>query len=155
MRVCFVLKLFSHTSLLMLLPTQMRRGISHGAQMISTTFLLNGISYFLLYLQNATNVLIVHRGVPLCMIWHQTAWWAAVYGVAQSRTRLKRLSSSSNSLSEVHECSIWGWLSVMYSFHKFFINILRDSKGNIYQPVIITLEKQKTWPKGIINQKIL
>ena len=25
------------------------------------------------------------------------AWWAAIYGVAQSRTRLKRLSSSSNS----------------------------------------------------------
>ena len=25
------------------------------------------------------------------------AWWAAVYGVARSRTRLKRLSSSSNS----------------------------------------------------------
>ena len=24
------------------------------------------------------------------------AWWAAVYGVAQSRTRLKRLSSSSS-----------------------------------------------------------
>ena len=27
------------------------------------------------------------------------AWWAAVYGVAQSRTRLKRLSSSSSSLA--------------------------------------------------------
>ena len=26
------------------------------------------------------------------------AWWAAVYGVAQSRTQLKRLSSSSSSL---------------------------------------------------------
>ena len=26
------------------------------------------------------------------------AWWAAVYGVAQSRTRLKRLSSSSRKL---------------------------------------------------------
>ena len=25
------------------------------------------------------------------------AWWAAIYGVAQSRTRLKRLNSSSNS----------------------------------------------------------
>ena len=25
------------------------------------------------------------------------AWWAAVYGVAQSRTRLKRLNSSSSS----------------------------------------------------------
>ena len=27
------------------------------------------------------------------------AWWAAIYGVAQSRTRLKRLSSSSSSNS--------------------------------------------------------
>ena len=27
------------------------------------------------------------------------AWWAAVYGVTQSRTRLKRLSSSSSSMS--------------------------------------------------------
>ena len=26
------------------------------------------------------------------------AWWAAVYGVTQSRTRLKRLSSSSSSM---------------------------------------------------------
>ena len=26
------------------------------------------------------------------------AWWAAIYGVAQSRTRLKRLSSSSRTL---------------------------------------------------------
>ena len=30
------------------------------------------------------------------------AWWAAIYGVAQSRTRLKRLSSSSSSI-----CSLW------------------------------------------------
>ena len=29
------------------------------------------------------------------------AWWAAVYGVAQSRTRLKRFSSSSS--NEVYE----------------------------------------------------
>ena len=29
------------------------------------------------------------------------AWWAAVYGVAQSRTRLKRLSSSSSSREEL------------------------------------------------------
>ena len=27
------------------------------------------------------------------------AWWAAVYGVAQSRTRLKRLSNSSSSIT--------------------------------------------------------
>ena len=29
------------------------------------------------------------------------AWWASVYGVAQSRTRLKRLSSSSSSIHQV------------------------------------------------------
>ena len=28
------------------------------------------------------------------------AWWAAVYGIAQSRTRLKRLSSSSSRTGE-------------------------------------------------------
>ena len=31
------------------------------------------------------------------------AWWAAVYGVAQSRTRLKQLSSSSSSSSRTFE----------------------------------------------------
>ena len=30
------------------------------------------------------------------------AWWAAVYGVAESRTRLKRLSSSSRIVESVH-----------------------------------------------------
>ena len=29
------------------------------------------------------------------------AWWAAVYGVAQSRTQLKQLSSSSSNLETV------------------------------------------------------
>ena len=31
------------------------------------------------------------------------AWWAAIYGVAQSRTRLKRLSSSSSSRMETQD----------------------------------------------------
>ena len=35
------------------------------------------------------------------------AWWAAVYGVAQSRTRLKRLSSSSSSSHSVMSDSLW------------------------------------------------
>ena len=40
------------------------------------------------------------------------AWWAAVYGVAQSRTRLKRLSSSSTErflelFSRVKKTSQW------------------------------------------------
>ena len=35
------------------------------------------------------------------------AWWAAVYGVAQSRTRLKRLSSSSSSNYPVLACHLF------------------------------------------------
>src|SRR5574340_1081686 len=31
------------------------------------------------------------------------AWWAAVYGVTQSRRQLKRLSSSSSSMDNTHE----------------------------------------------------
>ena len=34
------------------------------------------------------------------------AWWAAVYGVAQSRTRLKRLSSNSSSRTAPHQASL-------------------------------------------------
>ena len=34
------------------------------------------------------------------------AWWAAVYGAAQSRTRLKRLSSSSSSTPYTHTFKI-------------------------------------------------
>ena len=36
------------------------------------------------------------------------AWWAAVYGVAQSRTWLKRLSSSSVSVGYVNLAGKWG-----------------------------------------------
>ena len=35
------------------------------------------------------------------------AWWAAVYGVAQSQTRLKRLSNSSNSLFRASQVAQW------------------------------------------------
>ena len=60
------------------------------------------------------------------------AWWAAVYGVAQSRTRLKWLSSSSNKLQElvkdgeachaaVHRVAkIWTWLSNWTELNFFF-----------------------------------
>ena len=38
------------------------------------------------------------------------AWWAAVYGVAQSRTRLKRLSSSIASVEVVLSDTFQGWV---------------------------------------------
>ena len=40
------------------------------------------------------------------------AWWAAIYGVTQSRTLLKRLSSSSSSSSlalELGQCCLFTW----------------------------------------------
>ena len=48
------------------------------------------------------------------------AWWAAIYGVAQSRIRLKRLSSSSSSLpgSSVHgisQAKILEWVAISFS----------------------------------------
>ena len=42
------------------------------------------------------------------------AWWAAVYGVAQSRTRLKRLSSSSGS---VHSFKMILWSRLLGARH--------------------------------------
>ena len=44
------------------------------------------------------------------------AWWAAVYGVAQSRIRLKRLSSSSSSSSSrVYSHIFWHYLMTFQS----------------------------------------
>ena len=37
------------------------------------------------------------------------SWWAAVYGVTQSRTRLKRLSSSSSSGK-----ILWDWANILF-----------------------------------------
>ena len=45
--------------------------------------------------ERLTEILVVPRENPR----DGGAWWAAVSGVAQSRTRLKRLSSSSSSSS--------------------------------------------------------
>ena len=45
------------------------------------------------------------------------AWWAAVYGVTQSRTRLKRLSSNSSSAPspEHFSCAHWLWVPAISS----------------------------------------
>ena len=46
------------------------------------------------------------------------AWWAAVYGIAQSWTQLKRLSSSSSSIWSISTCkleSLWQWPGTYWS----------------------------------------
>ena len=59
------------------------------------------------------------------------AWWAAVYGVAQSRTRLKRLSSSSASIPGESSSSdipavfkITRWISLIYDLGSFQVAAL-------------------------------
>ena len=49
------------------------------------------------------------------------AWWAAIYGVPQSRTRLKRLSSSSSSskLITLKSYTIFPLLSGRHLLHEF------------------------------------
>ena len=49
-----------------------------------------------------------HSSVLAWRIRDGGAWWAAVYGVAQSQTRLKRLSSSSSSNPALN-CSCCHW----------------------------------------------
>ena len=46
-------------------------------------------------------------------------WWAAFYGVAQSRTRLKWLSSSSSSI-EILKSSLEGWTAMEVLYWDFF-----------------------------------
>ena len=51
------------------------------------------------------------NGTPLqysCLERDRKAWWAAVSGVAQSWTRLKRLSSSSEGQGNLVCCNPWG-----------------------------------------------
>ena len=55
------------------------------------------------------------------------AWWAAVYGVAQSRTRLKRLSSSSSS-SSLSDVSSRHFPAVSTSLFSMFVSLFLPCK---------------------------
>ena len=65
------------------------------------------------------------------------AWWAAVYGVAQSRTRLKWLSSSST-LTEMLEC----WLLVERMLFSYQLTgQLNTGIGGRGQPAFLSFER--------------
>ena len=51
------------------------------------------------------------------------AWWAAVYGVAQSQTGLKRLSSSSSSAPIAIFLIFWGSILSIFFLLLYFLTI--------------------------------
>ena len=97
------------------------------------------------------------------------AWWAAIYGVAQSWTWLKWLSSSSSSGSK--SCSalfVWvdhmsvGWLEALfYSCLAGYLILFFGPEGHLWHVLfIVTTEAEEsnlqharhfeTWPKQVI-----
>ena len=73
------------------------------------------------------------------------AWWAAVHGVAQSRTRLKRLSSSS-SVGNLHYHLPWIIVQTMSRviFHSFDASVSFSlSLCYIPSPSIFSTQKKK------------
>ena len=68
------------------------------------------------------------------------AWWAAVYGVAQSRTRLKWLSSSSSSSSldcfilHVAKLGLRGKVTFLRCYSYLYFWLGWDSNANILTP---------------------
>ena len=69
------------------------------------------------------------------------AWWAAVHGVAQSRTRLKRLSSSSSSIAK---CSI---LIFIFSVPASELITSPRSPGSFYwRSILRRKEKHNCFP---------
>ena len=61
------------------------------------------------------------------MVKDRGAWWAAVYGVTQSRTRLKRLSSSSSSMLSL-SCKVCS-LALLLLFSRLVVSSSLQSHG--------------------------
>ena len=57
------------------------------------------------------------------------AWWATIYGVAQSRTRLKRLSSSSSASSRSAPFSSFACISIetLLHMHRLVFHLLQEN----------------------------
>ena len=82
------------------------------------------------------------------------AWWAAVYGVAQSRTRLKRLSSSSSSKQwkdisclRIRRLSIKMEIfpKLIYKFSTISIKTLTDPKFILPQNSQNNFKNKNSW----------
>ena len=96
--------------------------------------LLHNISLLFIYLIHSSLYPGEDNGTPLQYSCLENpmdggAWWAAVYGVAQSRTRLKQLSSSSSSSSlyplTPYPSFVPPFFPLPFGYHKFCFICLR------------------------------
>ena len=76
------------------------------------------------------------------------AWWAAVYGVAQSRTRLKRLSSSRSSPGHCPDSQllILQWCHVVKVYAKMLQPVLEDQTLAIHS---VPQSRLSLWSQGL------
>ena len=76
------------------------------------------------------------------------AWWAAIYGVAQSRTRLTRLSSSSSSIQQ----HVRSWMSVPYPHGSQGVSLVAQTVKNlpaIWETWVWSLGREDPLKKGM------
>ena len=62
-----------------------------------------------------------------------SAWWVAVYGVAQSQTRLKRLSSSSSSPCWISGLHVFGWLYELRSWQRLTFPLIGSDEEILWE----------------------
>ena len=75
------------------------------------------------------------------------AWWAAIYGVAQSQTRLKQLSSSSNNIHKNNDLKNWtGWISMLkVSIPRFRVYYATGINEELESSLIIAMAWNTLW----------
>ena len=105
--------------------------------------------------QNFPQFIVIHtvKGLPL-ISYKETlllaiSWWAAVYGVAQSWTRLKRLSSSSISITLFSE--------TRRETGRLILSLLKWRKVNasILSPIAIPGSRRVSWPSLSVSEFLL
>ena len=82
---------------------------------------------------------------------NREAWWAAVYGVAQSRTRLKWLSSSSSSSRDIQTL---GWNGLVFQRYKL-PKLAQEETDNLKSPIsinkikVVVINFPSRWKKAV------
>jgi len=78
------------------------------------------------------------------------AWWAAVYGVAQSRTRLKQLSSSSSKLLPVEHVQSLSLKCYVHTFYShIFLKCLDLTQTFVLVEEISSVQLLSLWLHGL------